>query len=150
LSPFVDSGIWIGAKLAKDDFHASAKQLLDEALHGREQLYISTWVMDEVVSYFTKKKPALASDILESMQTDGKIRILPVDRDIESTAKSLVEEHSKSELALSMTDWTSVLLLKKHKIGKIITTDAHFQDVKRLPEYRFFEVVRALREDGRL
>jgi len=150
LSPFVDSGIWIGAKLAKDDFHSSAKQLLDDALQNREPVNISTWVMDEVVSYFTKKRPVLASEILDSMQGDSNIRILPVDRDIESTAKILVEEHSKCGLALSMTDWTSILLLKRYKIDRIITTDAHFQDVKRLPEYRFFEVVRARRDDGRL
>jgi len=150
LSLFIDSGIWIGAKLEKDDYYPSAKQLLENALQGREQVYISTFVMDEVVSYFIKKKPALAAEILEGLQGDERIKILPVDRSIISTAKNLVEVHAKGDLPLSMTDWTSVLLAKAHKIGKIITTDEHFLDVKRLREYRSFEVLKARRKDGRL
>ena len=45
------------------------------------------------------------------------------------------------EIIPTLTDWTSLVLMARNKIFKILTFDRHFSSARRIPEFRNIQQV---------
>ncbi len=51
-----------------------------------------------------------------------------------ATAKSFLRKNP--EVIPTLTDWTSLVLMARNKISKILTFDRHFSSARRIAEFR--------------
>ncbi len=138
---FVDTNVFVAALNEHDSDHKRGKVLLESAFQKFEWLYSSDYVVDECFSIAwskTRKLPlpfrlSLIRKIDDTIQGSEKLRLLKVDEHDFSTAKALLREHRR--LIPTLTDWTSLVLMKNNAIQKIISFDGHFNDVKELEEF---------------
>jgi predicted nucleic acid-binding protein len=140
---FVDTNVLVAALNEHDSDHKIGKVRLESAFQKFEWLYTSDYVVDECFSIAwskTRKLPlsfrlSLIKKIDDTVQGSEKLRLLKVDEHDFSTAKALLREHRHH--IPTLTDWTSLVLMKKHGIQKIISFDGHFEDVRQLAEFRW-------------
>ncbi len=130
---FVDSGIWTGALLKRDRYHESSSQILSDIFKKYKYIYVSDWIVDEVVSFLTKKSWQLVKRTVEVLQQSGRIEILTVDGGLFASAKVCLEEFP--DLRLTLTDWTSLLLMRRNGIKEIASPAREFERVKSVPEF---------------
>jgi len=142
---FVDTNVLVAALNKHDSDHKKGKVLLESAFQKYQWLYTSDYILDECFSIAwskTRKLPlsfrhSLIKKVDDTIQGSEKLRLLKVDEHDFSTAKALLREHRR--LIPTLTDWTSLVLMKKHAIKKIISFDGHFRDVKVLEEFSWVE-----------
>src|SRR5881296_555098 len=144
---FVDTNVLVAALNEHDSDHKRGKVLLGSAFQKFAWLYTSDYVVDECFSIAWSKtrklplsfRPSLIKKIDDTVQGSEKVRLLKVDEHDFSTAKALLREHHHH--IPTLTDWTSLVLMKKHGIQKIISFDGHFEDVRQLAEFRWVLVI---------
>ncbi len=142
---FVDTNVFVAALNEHDSDHKKGKVLLESAFQRFEWIYTSDYVVDECFSIAwskTRKLPlsfrlSLIKKIDDTIQGSEKLRLLKVDEHDFSTAKALLREHRR--LIPTLTDWTSLVLMKKNRIQKIISFDRHFKKARQLAEFRWVE-----------
>jgi predicted nucleic acid-binding protein len=142
---FVDTNVLVAALNEHDSDHKKGKVLLELAFQKFAWLYTSDYILDECFSIAwskTRKLPlsfrhSLIKRIDDTVQGSEKLRLLKVDEHDFSTAKALLREHRR--LIPTLTDWTCLVLMRKHTIKKIISFDGHFRDVKELEEFSWVE-----------
>jgi len=142
---FVDTNVFVAALNERDSDHKKGKVLLESAFQKFAWLYTSDYVVDECFSIAwskTRKLPlsfriSLIKKIDDTIQGSEKLRLLKVDEHDFSTAKALLREHR--HLIPTLTDWTSLVLMKKNGIHKIISFDQHFKEARQLAEFRWVE-----------
>ncbi|MFQ6107913.1 MAG: type II toxin-antitoxin system VapC family toxin [Thermoplasmata archaeon] len=132
---FVDSGIWIGALLKRDKYHKTSSQILSDVFQRCEFISISDWILDEVVSFLTRKDWKLVKRVVQVIQQSGKVEMLTVDSGLFASAKVCLEEYP--DLRLTLTDWTSLLLMKREGIREIASLAREFERVRSIAEFAF-------------
>jgi len=139
---FVDSAVWIGSRFDEDPNHKAARGLLS----GRRDLCTSNFVIDEVVSFFMGSRrhglPRLerkkaARDFLDLVQKSTDIRVITITGDHFASAKA---ESENRPFGLTITDWTTVIVMKELGIAELLTFDKEFRKLKRIPGYEFLQV----------
>lgn len=132
---FVDSGIWTAALLERDKYHESASQILSDILRKYKYIYVSDWIVDEVVSFLGRKRWQLVQKAVRTMQESGKVEILNVYPALFASAKVCLEQYPEHNLTL--TDWTSLILMKENEIEEMASVAREFERVRSIREFAF-------------
>ena len=109
-------------------------------IRSQKVLHTSNYVFTETVTRLnTGKKWHYTFNFInffENSIKSGAIIKYWVDNDLETQAVNFLRKYSNHRL--SLTDATIAVLVKKHRLGEIITTDGHFGKIglKVLPTSR--------------
>jgi len=128
---FVDASFWIAYSSHDDKNHKEIDNLFSHYLSSDTELCTSNDVVDETVT-------RLAYDVgwykaklfIEYFQTAIKKKVIVqfwTDEEIQDEAFSLLEKFKDHKL--SLTDATSVVIMKRFKIDTILTLDDDFQKI---------------------
>jgi predicted nucleic acid-binding protein len=80
---------------------------------------------------------SLIRDLDETIQNSTKIRLEKVTETEFATAKSYLRKHTT--VVPKLTDWTSLVLMRRHNITRILSLDRDFKNVNRLAEFNWVE-----------
>ncbi len=143
MSYFVDTNIFVAALNEKDSDHTIGKVLLQGAFERSDWLYTTDYILDECISLAWSKtrkenlafRISLVKKLDDVIQGSEKIRLTKVDEHDFTTAKSYLRKHT--EVIASLTDWTSLIVMRNHNVPNIISLDRDFKDVKKLDEFKW-------------
>jgi len=130
MSVFIDTNIFAAAKLKNDIDHERGKGLLEEALLGNYgQVLTSDYIFDEIITLLNirSKKHQLVFEFGNSILTSASIDIIKVNDEIFEAAWDKFGRF-KDKL-LSFTDCTTLVIIEKLKIEKIMSFDKHFDGI---------------------
>jgi len=122
---FVDSSYFIAIAREKDRWHKDALKLLDKT---NDSMMISDFIISETVTLVGLLEGGKAGKIIYEYFTDN-CKIYFVDDEILSKAMNSI---LKYDVSLSLADATSVEVMKKHRIKKILSFDSDFDKIKEI------------------
>jgi len=122
----VDSGVFIGSKYPRDQYHEESIKILENFVDGKiKRIYITDYVLSETVSFLLGKAGfQIAEGALDYLTGTENIEIVRLE-DV-TVIKSFFKRYKK----LSITDCSLVALAEKLKIKEIFSFDKHFDSVK--------------------
>lgn len=128
---FVDTSFWLASFLKNDkDYKISAKKFKEEVSSG-SILFTSNDVIDEAVTRLVYGsnwgEAAKFIKYIKASIESGFLVELWTDEQVQDEAFTVLEKFKEHKL--SLTDATSVVLLKRFKIECILTLDSHFMKV---------------------
>lgn len=132
---FLDTAFTIALISPKDVFHEKAMELANQVKENRIHLVTTRAVIIEIGNALSKegmRKSAVA--LIESLESDETITIVPVTEEIYKEAFKLFRSRLDKEWGL--TDCISFAVMKKHGIVNALTTDIHFQQAGFVPLMR--------------
>jgi len=138
---FVDTNIFIAALNERDSDHEQGRVLLEAAFGRQKWLYTSDYVLDECFSVAwskTSKQPkpfrlSLIRRLDDTIQESEKVRLLKVDARDFTNAKSFLRKNPA--VIPTLTDWTSLVLMKRNRISRILSFDRHFDEARKIGEF---------------
>jgi len=122
---FVDSSYFIAIAREKDRWHKDALQLVDKI---NESMIISDLIISESVTLVGSLEGGKAGKILYEYFIDN-CKIYFTDEEIFSKA---IDTFLKYDGSLSLADATSVEVMKKYKIKKILSFDSDFDKINEI------------------
>jgi len=133
--PFIDTNIFVAALNKKDKHHQEGKDVLTKAFKKFSWLQTSDYILNEclTVAWTRTKNTNLIHQLDNLLQGSEKIEILKVDETTFATAKSYMRKHLN--IIPTLTDWTTLVLMREHKILQILSFDTDFDAVKNIPEF---------------
>jgi len=133
--PFVDTNIFVAALNKRDRFHEKGRALLTKAFKAFPCLHASDYILNEclTVAWARTRDTNLIQQLDNLMQTSEKIEILKVDELAFTTAKSYMRKHP--DIIPTLTDWTTLVLMRDRKIPQILSFDTDFDSIKNIPEF---------------
>lgn len=127
---FIDTSAWMAYYLSDEPDHIRIKSLLKKFIKEHINITTSNDVIDETVTNFVYIKPNLAKKFIdfisESIKADHIFQLW-VDEQIQAEAFEIVEKFAEHKL--SLTDATSIVLMKKFSIESVISLDSDFVKV---------------------
>lgn len=132
---FIDTNVFVAALNRRDKLHEKGKPLLQKAFTTSKWLYASDYILDECLSvaWARTKDINLIQQLDKIIQESEKIEILKVDEPTFSAAKSYLRKHPKA--IPTLTDWTTLVLMRDHNIPNILSFDTHFDRIKSIQEF---------------
>lgn len=132
---FVDTSVFVAAFNKQDTNHQTGKELLSKAFEKFEWLYTSDYILDETISlaWSRTKNSKLVLKLDTIIEDSEKVKMLHVDETMLGTAKIFM--HKYCNLIPTLTDWTSLALMKKNRIPLILSFDEHFTKVTGIKEF---------------
>lgn len=73
----------------------------------------------------------------ETIQNSAKLKLEKVNETDFATAKLYLAKHTRT--VPKLTDWTSLILMRRNGINKILSLDADFNNVKSLDDFKWVE-----------
>lgn len=130
-SVFIDTSAWISYSLSSQPRHSTIKKLIKKLPKEGITIYTSNDVIDETVTrlvYHTN--PQIVDKFINFMEKGMEIQTiiqLWVDEQTQTEAFELVKKFSEHKL--SLTDVTTIALIKKYHIDCVISLDSDFAKV---------------------
>lgn len=122
---FVDTGFLIALEVQDDQNHRAAQLIWDQLLAEPLTLVSSTYVFDEVVTFFNARNMhSRAVEIGTSLLESPSITLVQVDEHLFTQAWTHFCRHK--DKSFSFTDCVSFILMKAQRIKKALTFDRHF------------------------
>ena len=125
---FIDSVVWIGAKLERDQWHKKARDIIKKFLyHEIELVYVTDYVVLETVNFILRKagfKHAL--ETLNIFRMHSRIKIVNIDDKLFNETCKLFEKYPE----LSFTDASIIAAMRKLKIKEVYSFDKAFDRVE--------------------
>lgn len=122
---FVDSGAWIAAAVFADIHHHEASALWTELLVQGGRPFTSVPVIVETFTYLQRRlDPEIAQAWRSALSTTPRLAVLDCTAADLAAAWPWLERRDLRKLGL--VDATSFVLMKKHKLRRAFTFDAHF------------------------
>ena len=122
---FADAVYWVALVHHKDHWHARAKKLAQSL---RPALIVTTEeVFDEFLAYFSGHGPTLgdiAALTVESAFSNPSVRVHPQSH--QSFLDGLALYKARPDKEYSLTDCTSMALMRQERITDVLTHDRHF------------------------
>lgn len=128
---FIDTSAWISYSLSRQPQHSTIKDLIKQLIKNNALIYTSNDIVDETITrllYDTDIK--ITKKFIDFLQTYIENRSLIqlwVDEEIQSEAFELVQKFAEHKL--SLTDATTIALVKKFSIESVISLDSDFRKV---------------------
>ena len=121
-----DSGIFIGSKYPRDQYHKESIKILENFIDGKiKKIYITNHVLAESVNFLlTKAGFQIANGALDYLTGTDGIEI------VEAGDLNKIKNIFKKYGNLSITDCSLIALSEKLKIKEIFSFDKHFDSVK--------------------
>jgi len=144
LKVFIDTGPFIALSNKDDPNHKDALKQFTKIAETKRTFFTSDYVLDEALSFATRKtkNPKIILDVDRLIQESANIRLLKVDEEILANSKMFLKKYPK--ILLSLTDWTSAALAKRHAIEKIYSYDSDFDRLKGIKEFNHIRRVETL------
>lgn len=128
---FIDTSAWISYSLSRQPKHSTIKNLIKKLIKEGTLVYTSNDVVDETVTrliYDTNIKITQKfTDLINEGVVSHHLVQLWVDEEIQTAAFGLVQKFAEHKL--SLTDATSIALIKKYHIDSVISLDSDFAKV---------------------
>ena len=127
---FIDTSAWMAYYLSDEPDHIRIKNLVKGFLKEHTAIITSNDVIDETVTNFIYVKPKIAKKFVEFIQKAFAMNTatqLWVDEEIQNEAFGLIQKFSEHKL--SLTDATTIALVKRFNIESIISLDSDFKKV---------------------
>ncbi len=127
----VDSGAWIALANRDDADHESARAHYARLSADRAELVTTNYIVDETATrlrYDLGPRYALTfRDGLRDAERSGRLRVVWVDRSIESRAWEILERHG--DVRLSLTDAVTIAVARNRRIREVFGFDDDFRAV---------------------
>ena len=127
---FIDTSAWMAYYLSDEPDHIPIKNLIKRSIKEKVEIVTSNDIVDETVTNFIYLKPQIAAKFIgfisKSIATNSLTQLW-VDEEIQREAFTLVQKFQEHKL--SLTDATSIALMKKFSIKEIISLDSDFKKV---------------------
>lgn len=125
---FIDTSAWISYSLSRQPKHSTIKNLVKQLIYDNVMICTSNDVVDETVTrliYDTDTKIAnkFINLIKDGSRTNNLVQLW-VDEQIQAEAFEIVEKFAEHKL--SLTDATTIALIKKFNIESVISLDSDF------------------------
>jgi len=133
--PLIDTNIFVAALNKQDKLHEKGRTLLTKAFTTFPWLHTSDYILNEclTVAWARTHNTNLTQQLDNLIQGSEKIEILKVDESTFATAKSYMRKHPN--IIPTLTDWTTLVLMRDHKIPEILSFDTDFDNIKNIPEF---------------
>jgi predicted nucleic acid-binding protein len=123
---FLDTAFAIALSSRSDDHHDRAVSLATEIEAAGTQLVTTRAVLLEIGNALSRTKHRPASiELLQSVETDPKVTIVPLSEDLFSRALKLYRERPDKEWGL--VDCVSFVVMKDRGMTEARTPDDHFE-----------------------
>lgn len=126
----IDSGVWIAAKHASDQYHNRASQIIN-AWNDNSigYVFITDYVVLETANFLLRKSSfETALEAIKMLTESDRIRVRYVDKLMHATIMKLFQQYKD----LSLADCSLIALAEEESIKEIYTFDAAFNKVKGL------------------
>ncbi len=128
---FIDTSAWLALYIPTEKFHDRTARVVKDEITGGALIYTSNYVINETITRLlydtgwplTEKFLGYFKDSI----TTGSIQELWVDEQIEAEALRIFTKYREHKL--SVTDATSVAIMKRYDIDAIITLDSDFAKI---------------------
>ncbi|MGO9337745.1 MAG: type II toxin-antitoxin system VapC family toxin [Terracidiphilus sp.] len=123
---FADTGYWIALLMPQDALHEEAHRLF-ATLAGVE-IVTSDWVLIELLNGFSARGPylrSLVSNAVSALKTNPRVTVEPQVSETFADAFQLYRDRLDKDW--SMTDCSSVLIMRRYGIDSALTHDKHFE-----------------------
>lgn len=128
---FIDTSAWIAYYLSDERNHIKVKSTIKSLLKERAIIFTSNDIIDETVTRLVKTtNPKIVAQFINVICENinkNTLTQLWVDEQIQTEAFRLVEKFTEHKL--SLTDATTITLMKKFSIKSIISLDSDFRKV---------------------
>jgi predicted nucleic acid-binding protein len=122
---FLDTGYLIALEAADDQHHADAIRHWREFLRNRHELVTTSFVLDEVVTYFVSRgRHAKAIEIAERLLGSPSVRVIHMDEDIFLTAFDYLRR--RPDKRYSLTECVSFVTMGRLGLRQALAFDTHF------------------------
>jgi predicted nucleic acid-binding protein len=123
---FLNTAYAIALSSPNDQFHTRAVDLADQLEALETRLVTTRAVLLELGNALSKQRYRQAAvQLLDSLETDPKVDIVPVSEPLYARALQLYRERPDKEWGL--TDCVSFLVMQDRNLSEALTTDEHFQ-----------------------
>jgi predicted nucleic acid-binding protein len=127
---FVDSTFWIGDSDTSDDFHTSAREVIEAVRKGEIPLALTTgFVLSETVTILGRRKgygSERASKVGWIILSSPRVLTVFID---EPLMKETLELYPAFKGKMGITDVSSVVVMKKYGAREIFSHDQDFDTV---------------------
>ena len=128
---FIDTTFWVGEADSNDDFHESSHAVIDGIRMGETSMAVTTdFVIDETVTILGKRRgfgAANASKVATSVLSSPRVFTVYVD---DVLLKESLRAYPEYGGKLSLTDVTSLIVMRKYGIHKIFSHDHDFDGIE--------------------
>lgn len=122
---FLDTACAIALSTPGDRFHSQAILLADQ-IEAAGSLVTTQAVLLEIGSALSRQRyRSAAVRLLEAIQTDPRVEVIPLTHDLYARALHLYRERPGKEWGL--IDCISFIVMQERGITQALTTDEHFQ-----------------------
>lgn len=124
---FVDSSAWLAYYLSDEPDHIRIKNIIRGLIKDSRSIFTSNDVIDETITFLIYHKPILVKkfiDFIKNALVTNNLIQLWVDEEIQLEAFEFVQKFSEHKL--SLTDATTIALVKKFNIESVISIDSDF------------------------
>ncbi len=121
-----DTSALVGLFMRDDEWHASAKKVLEELRADRRRMLATSDIFDETVTAIRRwagYRPSV--DAGEALRSSRLLNLVPIDEPTRDAAWRLFRK--LNEPRLSLTDCTSFAVMHRFGIKEAFTFDAHFR-----------------------
>jgi predicted nucleic acid-binding protein len=123
---FIDTGALVARHVAADQHHAAALSAWERIETSRDRCFTSNFVLDEVWTLLSRRAGAtFAAERARRLYASPRFTILRPEQDDEMDALSLLVKYT--DQSASYTDCISFVLMRRSKIRRVFTYDAHFE-----------------------
>ena len=124
---FIDSVVWIGAKLKRDQWHDKSTAIIQKFLDGEiKTAYVTDYVVLEVVNFLLRKAGFnIALETLHLFRTHERIRIINVDSEMFDALCRIFAQYP----GLSITDASIVTAMQSLGVRRLYSFDSCFDEV---------------------
>jgi predicted nucleic acid-binding protein len=123
---FIDSSYAIALGSPRDQHHADAVRLARQIQTERVRLVTTRAVILEIGNALARSRHRAAGvALLQALETDPGIEIVPLSEDLYHAAAQLYRKHADKERGL--TDCLSFVVMAKRGLTEALTADDHFR-----------------------
>jgi predicted nucleic acid-binding protein len=128
---FIDTTFWVGDADLNDDFHEAARTAIEALRSGGTALGLTTdFVLDETVTILGKRKgfgAQKAAKVADHILASPRVFAVYID---ESLFRQALRLYPAWRGKLSLTDVTSVAVMKMYGVTNIFSHDRDFDEVE--------------------
>ncbi|MBH0198581.1 MAG: PIN domain-containing protein [Nitrospira sp.] len=123
---FADTVYWIALTNSFDQYHAKAVEVSSEL--GNCHLFTTEAVLTEFLNALADRGPlirAAAVEMVETIMNNSQVTVIPQSH--RAFSRSLTFYKSRPDKGYSLTDCSSMLLMRERHLSEALTTDRHFE-----------------------
>ncbi|MBU4138323.1 MAG: PIN domain-containing protein [Euryarchaeota archaeon] len=124
---FIDSVVWIGAKLKNDQWHKESAKIIDRFIKKEiKKAIVTDYIILESVNFILRKGGFdVALETLEIFENHERIEVINIDEITFARASAIFRKYP----GLSITDASTIAVMEEFEINYIYTFDKGFDKI---------------------